>query len=67
MLPLMTTNISVIKLMLMENDDVLWCEETCHGNVYGNILEKYMEELQNISKNPSIKKYDVLLETTQGK
>lgn len=55
MLLLVTTNISVIKLMFMENDDVLWCEETCHGNVYGNILETYIEELQNISKNPSIK------------
>lgn len=38
-----------------------------HVNVYGNILETYIEELQNISKNPSIKKYDVLSETTQGK
>ena len=65
MLPLMARNISVIKLMFMEDDDVSWCKE-----LYQCIWKFYMEieELQYISKNQSVKKiYDVPLEATRGK
>ena len=53
MLPLMARNISVIKLMFMEDDDVSWCKE-----LYQCIWKFYMEieELQYISKNQSVKK-----------
>ena len=46
-------NISVIKLMFMEDDDVSWCKE-----LYQCIWKFYMEieELQYISKNQSVKK-----------
>ena len=53
MLPLMARNISVIKLMFMEDDDVSWCKE-----LYQCIWKFYMEteELQDILKNQSVKK-----------
>ena len=53
MLPLMAGNISVIKLMFIEDDDVTWCKE-----LYQCIWKFYMEieELQYISKNQSVKK-----------
>ena len=53
MLPLMARNISVIKLMFMEDDDVSWCKE-----LYQCIWKFYMEteELQDILKNQSVQK-----------
>ena len=53
MLPLIARNISVIKLMFMEDDDVSWCKE-----LYQCIWKVYMEteELQYVSKNQSVKK-----------
>ena len=53
MLPLMARNISVIKLMFMEDDVVSWREE-----LYQCIWKFYMEieQLQYISKNQSAKK-----------
>ena len=53
MLPLMARNISVIKLMFMEDDDVSWWKDLyqCTWMFYMEI-----EELQDISKNQSVKK-----------
>ena len=53
MLTLMARNISVIKLMFMEDDDVSWCKELyqCTWKLYMEV-----EELQYISKNQSVKK-----------
>ena len=65
MLPLMARNISVIKLMFMEDDDVSLSKELyqCYGSFIWK-LKSY-----NISQkiNQSKKYYDVPLEATRGK
>ena len=61
MLPLMARNISVIKLMFMEDD------AKSYISVYGSFIWKLKS--YNISQkiNQSKKYYDVPLETTRGK